>query len=633
MFLKEIKVKNFRSLRDVDVIFNDSTILIGENNSGKSTLLDAIRKGLLRSGTRTVFEDYDFFMDPNKVSPRDSEGIKIILIFEEKISNEWAGDIGDTFNSALQYLDSERASIILQTEAKYNDVTSEIEVTTKFLNNEFEPISTKVQNLVGRFIALAPVFYLQALRELKDTFSAKSPLWGGFMKKLFIPQEQLVSIRNQITDLNMNIISNDENLTRLIEELQNIQKVIRVEGKDQEIVSIDAIPLKTWDLLSRSQVVLKNGCSSIDLPLEKHGQGTQSVTAILLFKAYISILLKELSVDSAEAILTLEEPEAHLHPQAIRSLHRVINEIGCQRIITTHSPCFIQNADIRDIRFLKKENGLTSVSFIRDSISFSVDSVSVGLKNVVKAYPNVIGLNEEEKIVTIREPLNQKIEKSVRGCCKDIVSNIDQLIAEAYQIFSKTDLCDLNMYIQRNRGDILFARKWFLYEGQSEDVIIPYFARLLNKNFDEHGVSGIMYRSNGTAGAFIKLAKVLNIQWFLLGDNDEQGKTTMKEVFNCGYTKEEVKDYVSLTSTKDFEHELSESPSILMDYESILANELTEDIKKLKEINKDEYRHKIVEIIQKGKIENAYKLVEIWDRRGLLVEDIPKVIVDLIERL
>lgn len=232
MFLKEIKVKNFRSLRDVDVIFNDSTILIGENNSGKSTLLDAIRKGLLRSDTRTVFEDYDFFMDPNKVSPRDSEGIKIILIFEEKISNEWAGDIGDTFNSALQYLDSERASIILQTEAKYNDVTSEIEVTTKFLNNEFEPISTKVQNLVGRFIALAPVFYLQALRDLKDTFSAKSPLWGRFMKKLFIPQEQLVSIRNQITDLNTNIISNDENLTRLIEELQNIQKVIRVEGKD-----------------------------------------------------------------------------------------------------------------------------------------------------------------------------------------------------------------------------------------------------------------------------------------------------------------------------------------------------------------------------------------------------------------
>ena len=34
MFLKETIVENFRSLKDVDVILDDSTILIGENNSG-----------------------------------------------------------------------------------------------------------------------------------------------------------------------------------------------------------------------------------------------------------------------------------------------------------------------------------------------------------------------------------------------------------------------------------------------------------------------------------------------------------------------------------------------------------------------------------------------------------------------
>ena len=148
MFLKEVIVKNFRSLKDVDVILDDSTILIGENNSGKSTLLDAIRKGLSRAGTRFVFDDYDFFMDSEISSPKDSEGIKIVLIFEERIVDEWEGFITDTFIEAFQYRDGEKAAIILQTTASYNEVTSDIEVKTAFLNNDFEPIAGKVQNLV-----------------------------------------------------------------------------------------------------------------------------------------------------------------------------------------------------------------------------------------------------------------------------------------------------------------------------------------------------------------------------------------------------------------------------------------------------------------------------------------------------
>lgn len=634
MFLKEVKVQNFRSLKDVDVILDDSTILIGENNVGKSTLLDAIRKGLSRPGTRSVFDDYDFFMDSEMSSPKDSEGIKIVLIFEERITDEWDGFISDTFIEALQYLDGEKTAIILQTTASYNEVTSDIEVKTAFLNKNFEPITGKVQNLVNKFIMLTPVFYLQALREIKDTFSANSPLWGRFMKKAAIPQEELESIQNQIKKLNTDIISNDENLTKLVKELQKIQKVMDFEGDDKELVSINAVPIKTWDLLSKSQVVLNNGTSSMDFPLEKHGQGTQSVTAILLFKAYINILLKEISSDSAEAILTLEEPEAHLHPQAIRSLQKSIKEMSCQKIITTHSPYFIQNADIRKIRYLKKENGLTCVSSIRDHVSFKVKSVNDGLRHVADAFSKVIKLDESENTVTIVEPLNSKIAGAIKGCCKDTVTNIDDILTAAYQIFTDAELCELNMYIQRNRGDILFARKWFLYEGQSEDVVLPYFAQLLKKDFDEHGVNGIMYRSNGSAGAFIKLAKVLNIKWILLGDNDEQGKATINEVLNCGYEKNEITEILQLTQTEDFEHELADIPSIFADYECILGDRISSDIKKLKEEgNIEEYKKSVVKLIQGGKVENAYNLIKIWKNRNFSTDEIPDVMKKLIEKV
>ena len=636
MFLKEVIVENFRSLKKVDVMLDDSTILIGENNSGKSTLLDAIRKGLSSPGTRYMFDDYDFFMDSEMSSPKDSEGIKIVLIFEERTGDEWAGSIRDTFFEAFQYFVGERAAIILETTASYNEVTSDIEVKTVFLNKDFKPISTKVQKLVNKFIMLTQLFYLQALRETKDTFSAKSPLWGRFMKKAAIPQEELESIQNQIKQLNADIISNDENFEKLVKELQKIKKVMDFEGddQDQKLVSINAVPIKTWDLLSKSQVVLNNGTSSMDFPIEKHGQGTQSVTAILLFKAYINILLKEISSDSTEAILTLEEPEAHLHPQAIRALRKSIEEMSCQKIITTHSPYFIQNTDIREIRYLKKENGLTYVSSIHDRVSFKVDCVNDGLKKVAKAYSNVIKLDESENIVTIVQPLNTNIAKSIKGCCENEVKHIDNILAEAYQIFTAAELCKLNMYIQRNRGDILFAKKWFLYEGQSEDVILPYFAQLLGKDFDEHGINGIMYRSNGSAGAFIKLAKVLNIKWILLGDNDEQGELTIKEVLNCGYAKDDIDEALKLTKTKDFEHELANIPTIFADYESILGDRIDNDIRKLKEQgNIEKYKEKVVGLIQEGKVENAYNLIRIWGDRHFSTDEIPDVIKELIEKV
>ena len=632
MYLKEVTIKNFRSLKNVHISFDDTTILIGENNTGKSTILDAIRIGLNKAIGRTSFDDYDFYMDDKIKSPRDSEGIKITLMFEERASGEWEGYISDTFVEAIQYIDAEKASIIIESNAMYNEVTGDIETKISFLNIDYDPIAGKVQNLVNRFLSLTPVFYLQALRELRDTFSTKSPLWGKFMKKVSVPQNELDNIQNQIEQLNENIISNDNNLTSLVNELQKIQKVMDFQGKD--LVSINAVPLKTWDLLSKAQVVLNNGTSANDFPLDRHGQGTQSVTAILLFKAYINILLKEISSDSAEAILTLEEPEAHLHPQAIRALQKSIEEMRCQKIITTHSPYSIQNADVRNIRYLRKNEGQTNVSRIKDHVSFEVEDISEGLKKIAQKFNKVVSIDETNKRVVIHEPINNKIEKGLRGCCKCIGVDIDNIIADAYSIFSNQELCEINMYIQRNRGDILFARKWFLYEGQTEDVIIPYFAGLLGIEFDENGINGIMYRNNGSAKAFIKLAKVLDIPWVVLGDNDEQGKTTTKEVINCGYSKEYVAERVALTNEKDIEHELAKSQTILNDYELLLGENISEEEKQLKIEGKDnEYRETIVSKIQKGKVENAYKLLELWNERGFDKNEIPTVIKTLIRKV
>ena len=630
MYLKTVMVKNFRSLKDVTVNLDENTVLIGENNAGKTSFMDAVRIALTRVSGRYYFEDYDYYMDKEICSPKDSDGIEIILVFSERFSEEWDGYIMETLGEAVQYIgnETELASIIVKVSSKYNNVTNELETKGCFLNKDFEEITGKVQNKLNTFYNLVPIFYMQALRNIKDTFNNKSPLWGKFLKKANIPQDKLMELQNGIETLNKDIIDNDVNLTKLVKALEEIQKVLDFQGED--LVSINALPIKSWDLLSKAQLVLNN-INHISFPVEKHGQGTQSVTTILLFKAYINILLEELNSKEAEAILMLEEPEAHLHPHAIRSVEKVLTELKCQKIITTHSPYFLQNINLLNIRLFKKNKGATEVIKINENVKIPFVIIPPNLHNVVGAFLDVFKLNEEKKELTILKPLSPKLVTPLKGCCKDI--DIDKYIDESRNIFTEEELYDLNIYVQRTRGDILFARKWILYEGQTEDIIIQYCAELLGCNLEQYGISGICYRTNGSAGAFVKLARVLGINWTLLGDRDKQGKNTKNEIKNCGYTEEEIEKKVYLTNEKDIENEFVKN-GFLSDYEEIVKDKIDEHIRNLKANNQpEEYKEEIIKIVQNGKVEYAYKLVELWKKRNMQQNEIPDFIKNFIEEV
>lgn len=72
---------------------------------------------------------------------------------------------------------------------------------------------------------------------------------------------------------------------------------------------------------------------------------------------------------------------------------------------------------------------------------FKVDNINDGLKSVVRAFDGLINLNEEDNIVTITKPIKKQLANALRGCCKDIVTNIDGILEDAYMIFDKTELC------------------------------------------------------------------------------------------------------------------------------------------------------------------------------------------------
>ena len=86
MRLVELKVNNFRGVHSLQLLLDGLTVLIGENNIGKSTVLEAIRLVLTRGfGVRRggQFTEYDFHLKDANATPQTADPILIILHFAE----------------------------------------------------------------------------------------------------------------------------------------------------------------------------------------------------------------------------------------------------------------------------------------------------------------------------------------------------------------------------------------------------------------------------------------------------------------------------------------------------------------------------------------------------------------------
>lgn len=92
--------------------------------------------------------------------------------------------------------------------------------------------------------------------------------------------------------------------------------------------------------------------------------GTRSLASLLVFRAFASWRNKQAAEGGGKvhSILSLEEPESHLHPQGQRSLFAHIRQITGQRVVSTHSPYFAGQARLEDLRLLIKRGGETVAS-------------------------------------------------------------------------------------------------------------------------------------------------------------------------------------------------------------------------------------------------------------------------------
>ncbi len=616
MKLRHVTINNFRCLEDISIPISDNTVLVGENNSGKTAFLDALRIALpwrASSGKAMPFDEYDFHAAKPGDSPQSSEGITVVLWFSEDQPDEWPETLVQALNDIIQTDPvNDVDSIGIRLTSVYDEAAKSFSTKWEFLNFKDMALGGKgaSRGNVGKFLQYIRYFYLSSLRNSNTEFSPRSQFWGRILKDIEIDEQRSRELTEELLKLNEELLKADPRIERVRESLENGQRIM--DPAERQATSIHALPLKPWDLMSKSEVVVRARGSEIDLPLSRHGQGMQSLAVLFLFQAYIDVLLKPSFHPETGAILAMEEPEAHLHPQATRSLASNLEKIASQKIVSSHSPYFIQEIPFFDIRMFRRNGPSSKVCYVKRFFSCNLD-----LTNKLEAFcsnnsPKYF-FNKSKSLLTLRGKME---ENEYRKLCviyagqNDLISNIKRMKGESVLYLDEDELRNLETFVKRVRGEVLFARAWLLCEGQSEYALMSYFSELSGTPLDQYGVSIIDFQNNGSPGAFVGLAETYEIPWLMFCDGDHAGRNYVEQVRKKGLTDEQVSDLTRLLPETDLEMFLVMN-GFMPEYLRLLGkrsinpekNEgetgFEEEVARLLRKNKRDYAHELIEELRK----------------------------------
>ena len=235
MRVTALLIENFRGIRRLDLDLDEITVLIGENNSGKTTVLDALRLCLRDLGPRrrVVFDALDFHLADATAEPASAEPIRIEITFSEQTKDEWNNTLVRRLNrdNVLQVDDDERRHVILRVTCEYDPASRDFAQDWAFLNLDREPLPSVGERALTGLQREVLYFYLQALRDARYHFGEKGPFWQPFLKDARIPIEKKAELERMIREVNELVVSSHDSFERVRDGLRRVQDM----GVDLEL--------------------------------------------------------------------------------------------------------------------------------------------------------------------------------------------------------------------------------------------------------------------------------------------------------------------------------------------------------------------------------------------------------------
>ena len=521
MQLKRIEVKNFRLLHDVDLLLEkQTTIIVGRNNSGKTSLTEVMKRLLSENNPTFRLEDFSFGSHANfwdafvaAISAASEPDVRKLLPSIE-IRLTFSYEIGEQLGLLGDFIvdvdpNCTEVLVIVRYALKNGKLAALFEGLTDQGETAradfFRALRERIPTLFGSSLlavdpddptnektvegaalrALCASGFISAQRGLDDASQKDRVVLGKVLENLF------ATAKTNASDVDSH--STAEELESAVKDIQ--EKI----GSDFNL-KLDALlpalslfgypgladpklrtetTLDVARLLTNHTKVRYTGANGVHLPEAYNGLGARNIILILLQLREFFKLYGAMEASPGVHLIFIEEPEVHLHPQMQEVFVRKLGEIAAvfskeqgmlwpvQFIVSTHSSHVANEAHFETIRYL-----LTAP-----------DDGTGALKTVVK---------------DLRKGLSGKGEPD-RGF--------------------------LHQYLTLTRCDLFFADKAILIEGTTERLLLPKMIKMVDVTQPEGKKLGSQYLSilevgGAYAHIFFDLLAFLELRTLVITDID-----------------------------------------------------------------------------------------------------------------
>ena len=206
---------------------------------------------------------------------------------------------------------------------------------------------------------------MDAQRDIVLDLRDRNSYFGRLLSKIKIGDGLLKEIEEKIKTINQSIVLNSPELASIKVELQKLKNTVSTVAE----IELNPVNERIRDIHRGISISLQD-LSSESFSLEYHGMGTRSWATVLTYGAFIAWQYKKMEQENQpyHTILALEEPEAHLHPHAQRTLYNQLSEMKGQKIISTHSPFIASQCQLHEMRHFKKQKSYAEITSFDVSI-------------------------------------------------------------------------------------------------------------------------------------------------------------------------------------------------------------------------------------------------------------------------
>jgi putative ATP-dependent endonuclease of OLD family len=352
MRLAAARVQDFRGITDICISFDDMTVLVGENNVGKSSLLAALEVALTSSRPT----DDDLRVDA--AGSRASEFV-VDLRLEPGTGDEFEEAAAVRLGDAVRLPATGKQFVVLRCRGRGGVDGSELTKELRFLadwscDRAVAATVTELRPATRGQLSLLSFFLLDARRDMLDELRLRRSYWGRLLADVGINDADRAALEAQLLTLGSEVVRKSTVLSELHKGLARIQDAL---GTAVQQVALEAVPSRLEELAKAVDVLLQ-APGSAALPLRVQGMGARSLAVVMVFQAFTQMRLGQGQDVAPMPLAAFEEPEAHLHPHPQRAMFKLIEALPGQKIVSTHSPYITQVADLFAIRSLTRSAGV-----------------------------------------------------------------------------------------------------------------------------------------------------------------------------------------------------------------------------------------------------------------------------------